>query len=841
MRIKSRKRSAFLILITLVCSVLLMGLVWSSLPGKASLADAAKKIIYVDNTAAGKHDGTSWKDAFPNLQRALDKAKEGDEIRVAEGIYYPTKDIKGDSTPKNSRTKSFQLKNGVAILGGFSATDAVNRDAKRYKTILSGDLNRNGKVDGFDALHVFYHPQGTFLDPAAVLDGVTISGGNANDGTIADGSSGGGIYNHGSHPTLIGVTIEHNKALAVGGGIFNQKSHAIIEGGSIRNNSAGAGAGMYNQEGSPQLSDLIIEKNKASENGGGLASHAGEPALENVVIRENEAHSMGGGIFSQDNGMSLKGVHVTGNKAGSGAGIAVQGSNFNASGGKITLNTAASGKGGGVYSAIGHAAFDGIEISGNTAASGGGIYIERGSPMYTNLKIHQNTAKFGGGVSVGGGHPEFIGGSIDQNSASENGGGLFAGASGTRLVSVSFEGNEAKNGGGLYSTESQIAMLNGKLSGNQAAARGGGIYNYNSEMRLGNSLISGNEAASGGGLYSNYVTDWEMTNVTIAGNKAAAGGALYSSGSAPVVQNSIIWGNSTSVYNSNSVPDFDYSLIQGSGGSESWEEAFGEDSGNNLDEDPGFLTPIAPDKAPATEGDYRLGDDSIAIDGGNSKWASDGVPAGSEGGSRIVGAAVDLGAYESAVADARSPLRTAALSVDWVDLEGHWAEEYIIEGMKQEIVSGYADQTFKPDSQINRAEFTILLANALGLQGNGGELKFIDNKRIGESARPAIQEAVGAGVIQGFNDSSFRPNRKITRMEMAAMIARAMELEGDAAAPTGFADDSSIPDWARGPIGAMQGAGIISGRGNNLFEPTGNATRAETVVMLLRMVEYIEL
>lgn len=839
-----------MILIMLGCSVLLFGVVGSSLWGKASLANAAKEIFYVDSTADGKYDGTSWNDAFTDLQHALDAAGEGDEIRVAAGIYYPTQDIKGSSTPENPRTKSFQMENGVAILGGFpanGAAEAGKRDAKEFKTILSGDLNHNGAVDSNDALHVFYHPQGTFLDPTAILNGVTISGGNANNDNIADGSRGGGIFNYGSHPKLIDVTVENNNALTAGGGIFNQQSNASIEGGSIRRNSSGAGAGMFNQEGSPVLSNLIIEKNKATENGGGLASYAGEPALENVIIRENQALAMGGGIFSQDNGMALKDVQVTGNQADSGAGIAVQGSNFDASGGEITLNTAASGKGGkggkggGVYSAIGQAAFDGIEISGNTAASGGGIYIERGSPMYSNLKIHQNTAKFGGGVSVGGGHPEFIGGSINRNSASENGGGLFAGASGTRLVNVVFLGNDAKNGGGMYSTESKIVMLNGRLSGNQAAARGGGIYNYKSDMRVGNSLISGNDAVSGGGLYSNYVKNWDITNVTIAGNKAVTGGALYSSGSTPLIRNSIIWGNSTSVYNSNSIPDFAYSLIQGSGGSAVWEEEFGEDSGSNLDADPKFITLINADEAPAIEGDYRLVDGSIAIDKGNSGWAFAGAPADPESDSRIMGAAVDLGAYEKAMAAAQSPSRpTSAPSMDLVDLEGHWAKEFIIEGIQKKIINGYMDRTFKPDSPINRAEFTILLANALGLRGDGGELQFIDNKRIGESARTAVKEAVEAGVIQGFDDGSFRPDRSITRMEMAAMIARAVKLEGDAAAPTGFPDDSSIPDWARGSIGAMQRADLISGRGNNLFEPTGNATRAETVVMLLRMVEYLE-
>lgn len=65
-----------------------------------------------------------------------------------------------------------------------------------------------------------------------------------------------------------------------------------------------------------------------------------------------------------------------------------------------------------------------------------------------------------------------------------------------------------------------------------------------------------------------------------------------------------------------------------------------------------------------------------------------------------------------------------------------------------------------------------------------------------------------------------------------------MKLEDDAKANTGFSDDGSIPAWARGVIAAMKETGVISGRGNNKFAPTVNATRAETVVMLLRMMKY---
>jgi hypothetical protein len=99
---------------------------------------------------------------------------------------------------------------------------------------------------------------------------------------------------------------------------------------------------------------------------------------------------------------------------------------------------------------------------------------------------------------------------------------------------------------------------------------------------------------------------------------------------------------------------------------------------------------------------------------------------------------------------------------------------------------------------------------------------------------------VQAGIVSGYEDASFRPDARITRAEMATMIAKALQVHLDTVAQTGFADDEDIPEWAKGAVDAIRKLGIVNGRDGNRFVPNDTATRAEAVVMLLRMLELQE-
>lgn len=160
-------------------------------------------------------------------------------------------------------------------------------------------------------------------------------------------------------------------------------------------------------------------------------------------------------------------------------------------------------------------------------------------------------------------------------------------------------------------------------------------------------------------------------------------------------------------------------------------------------------------------------------------------------------------------------------------------------------VKGMGDGTFAPDIAVTRAEFATLLVNELQLKDEG-TIIFLD---VPEDAWYCgfVARASAAGLIKGYNDEQFGPEESITREQMAAMIARALQYQGKLkdTGDTGalmdkFADKDLISDWAATPVAQIVSQEIIKGRPSAnetlLFAPQDNATRAEATAMLKRLL-----
>ena len=171
------------------------------------------------------------------------------------------------------------------------------------------------------------------------------------------------------------------------------------------------------------------------------------------------------------------------------------------------------------------------------------------------------------------------------------------------------------------------------------------------------------------------------------------------------------------------------------------------------------------------------------------------------------------------------------------DISGHWAQAAIEQAVEQGIVTGYIDSTFRPNERVTRVEFAAMLSRALKLDGGGSKLlDFTDLDKIPFWARPYVTSTVTAGIITGYSDHTFRASHPISRTEMIVMIIRALGLKADSQAQLPFADAGQIPVWAREHVSAAHAAGFIRGQQGNKLAPNNPATRAEAVTLLVKAI-----
>jgi predicted outer membrane repeat protein len=335
---------------------------------------SVENIRYVRPIASGMADCQNWENAC-TLQTALVGVLSGDEIWAAAGTYKPT--IGAD------RAATFQLKNGVAIYGGFVGTETElnQRNPALNVTILSGDIDNNDSqtpiitnlatVTG-NATNSYHVVSGA---TGATLDGFTITAGNA---ATSDPSTyeGGGMRNYQSNPTLVNIIFIGNKA-DYGGGMLNNGSSPTLKNVIFSGNRAVSGGGIDNFNNSnPILTNVTFIENSVTYWGGGIHNAGSNPILTNVTFSANSANNGGGGIYNNSGSPVLTNVTFSGNFSTSNGGGIYNYTNTGYTGNPILTN---------------------VTFSDNSANNGGGIFNSSNSnPQIRNVIFWGNTAATSG-------------------------------------------------------------------------------------------------------------------------------------------------------------------------------------------------------------------------------------------------------------------------------------------------------------------------------------------------------------------------------------------------------------------------------------------------------------
>lgn len=173
------------------------------------------------------------------------------------------------------------------------------------------------------------------------------------------------------------------------------------------------------------------------------------------------------------------------------------------------------------------------------------------------------------------------------------------------------------------------------------------------------------------------------------------------------------------------------------------------------------------------------------------------------------------------------------------DLEGHWAKEVILDWLDYGLIECCEDGLFYPDEQITRGEFMALTNIAFGFF-ESTEVTFSDLAEDHQYA-DEVARAVAAGYISGFDDNTVRPDERISRLEVAAVLAKIAELpqSEDLTILERFTDSEDIPIWGRGFVGAIVDMGLLSGYPDGSFKPQKNITRAEAIFVLNNAVDAL--
>lgn len=360
-----------------------------------------------DDAGSGSTAGMSWDLAYATVQKAIDEAVAEDcEIWVA--------------ATQTAYVENVVLKGGMALYGGFVGDEIHrnDRDWMQHETTING--NASDSVVTCLAVNN--------CGSNAIVDGFTISNGNAADG--------GGMYIASASPTVSNCIFQFNSAVSKGGGMYNKSSDTAVTNCIFNSNSAQYGAGMSNDTGSsPVVSDCSFSDNSTASTSGGK----------------------GGGIYNATNANSkVRNCTFEDNYASAGGGI------YNWDANPIITNC--------VFS---------------QNASSGVQNLESSSPVVTNCIFSGNSSQNGGAVHNTNSSAVLTNCLFLNNTASGNGGAIYNWSSTSSITNSTLTGNSAESGGGIFNYNlAAQSVINNCILWNNSATTDSEIADWNNAVSI---------------------------------------------------------------------------------------------------------------------------------------------------------------------------------------------------------------------------------------------------------------------------------------------------------------------------------------------------------------------
>ena len=612
----------------------------------------AQNKVFVHSNASGANNGTSWTNAFVNLQTAINSVGFGDSIFVAKGIYKPV-------------NLPFELKNGVKIYGGFLGTEDFLRQRNLNANLAAGDtsiLVSNANVD-----YIMENPPYLGITTATVFDGFTLS----NEIRTSTGSLNGkgAMFNYRASPTISNCIIKNNKSFN-GALVTQDDASPVIKHCTFINNTGQFGSALTNYDGT-------------------------KPIIDSCNFISNVATAIGGAIYNASSSAIIRNSSFVNN---------------------MTTSDASVGHGGAIANSFSTPIIDNCVFIGNKAGSlgGGGAIHNAAVPLVliTNCTFNNNSTERGSGGAVlstkGYTNIEFKV-VIDKCSFSENvakgvfNGSYLDGGYGGAVCNMevidtirnsTFLNNKATYGGGAvsdYYGPERSTFINTIFYNNETFdavnnfATGGGYQNnVGGIANIINCVFANNKASSnndGGGAVMNYGGVINCVNTTFSNNTSASAFVGSNTISIPYggtvnLSNSIVYGNEAKhiyinedpSYYGASVINYTNSLVKGVSATTS-----------NLNTNPFFVDAANPSGA---DGIWGTADDGLilnasspCINAGKIDTAGLNLPIlDIAGNSRIYSSGiVDMGAYEHSAPPVVLGVSladfTAKAQLNWIKLD----------------------------------------------------------------------------------------------------------------------------------------------------------------------------